>query len=400
MKITHASTFSGIGAPEIAAEMLGWDNLFHCEINPFGRHVLDYHFPKAKSYGDITQTDFSEWRGKVTVLTGGFPCQPFSYAGKRRGSEDDRYLWPYMLKCIEQIRPSWFVGENVAGIGTMVFPGEDVKVGSQADLFGEGDDIYERREKYVLYEIIENLENIGYDVQTFVIPACSVGAPHRRDRIFIVAHLAEPFADTDSDTDVSGKSRVDAVENGEGRLSERHKVQRSIEPVGFRREMEKSFADTESEQSDGHQSEQSGCCGKKKVELGGGCGESCDESGIATDTDSIRQPASERQSGFFGPSLDTQCEWVALYGSCGFSCKQLFADGRAPEWFTDRWRDFPSIPAVHRGNDGIPFPLDGLTLSFAKWKRESLKAYGNAIVPQIMYEIFRAIDKVERCYDK
>ena len=360
MKITHASTFSGIGAPEIAAELLGWDNLFHCEINPFGRHVLDYHFPKAKSYGDITQTDFSEWRGRVTVLTGGFPCQPFSYAGKRRGSEDDRYLWPYMLKCIEQIKPSWFVGENVAGIGTMVFPGEDVKVGSQTDLFGEGDDIYERREKYVLYEIIENLENIGYNVQTFVIPACAVGAPHRRDRIFIVAHLAESFADTDSNTDVCGKSRVDAVENGEGRLPERYKVQRPIEPVGFRREMEKSFADT----------------------------------------DSIRQPASERQSGFFGSSLDSQCEWLALYGPCGFSCKQPFADNRAPEWFTDRWRAFPSISAVHRGNDGIPFPLDGLTISFAKWKRESLKAYGNAIVPQIMFEIFRAIDKVERCYDK
>ena len=134
--ITHASTFSGIGAPEVAAEMLGWENVFHCEINPFGRRVLDYYFPKAKSYEDITRTDFSEWRDRITVLTGGFPCQPFSYAGKRRGSEDDRYLWPFMLRCIEQVRPRWFVGENVAGITTMAFPGEDVKVGEQTDLFG------------------------------------------------------------------------------------------------------------------------------------------------------------------------------------------------------------------------------------------------------------------------
>lgn len=120
--ITHASTFSGIGAPEVAAEMLGWENVFHCEINPFGRKVLDYYFPKAKSYEDITRTDFSEWRDRITVLTGGFPCQPFSYAGRRRGSEDDRYLWPFMLRCIEQVRPRWFVGENVAGITTMEFP--------------------------------------------------------------------------------------------------------------------------------------------------------------------------------------------------------------------------------------------------------------------------------------
>ena len=87
--MTHASVFSGIGGPEVAATMLGWENLFHCEINPFGRKVLDYWYPNSKSYEDITTTDFREWRGRVDVLTGGFPCQPFSYAGRRRGAEDD-----------------------------------------------------------------------------------------------------------------------------------------------------------------------------------------------------------------------------------------------------------------------------------------------------------------------
>ena len=186
--ITHDSTFSGIGAPEVAAEMLGWENVFHCEINPFGRKVLDYYFPKAKSYEDITRTDFSEWRDRITVLTGGFPCQPFSYAGKRRGSEDDRYLWPFMLRCIEQVRPRWFVGENVAGITTMAFHGEDVKVGEQTDLFGACDQVYEKHERYVLDEICESLERAEYSVQQMLIPACAVGAPHRRDRVFIVAH--------------------------------------------------------------------------------------------------------------------------------------------------------------------------------------------------------------------
>lgn len=186
--ITHGSTFSGIGASEVAAEMLGWENVFHCEINPFGRKVLEYYFPKAKSYEDITRTDFSEWRDRITVLTGGFPCQPFSYAGKRRGSEDDRYLWPFMLRCIEQVRPRWFVGENVAGITTMAFPGEDVKVGEQTDLFGACDEVYEKHERYALDEICESLERAGYSVQPMLIPACAVGAPHRRDRVFIVAH--------------------------------------------------------------------------------------------------------------------------------------------------------------------------------------------------------------------
>ena len=99
-KFTHGSLFSGIGGPEIAAEEMGWKNMFHCEINPFGRKILDYWFPNSKSYEDITKTNFTEWRGKINVLTGGFPCQPFSCAGQRKGAEDDRYLWPEMLRAI------------------------------------------------------------------------------------------------------------------------------------------------------------------------------------------------------------------------------------------------------------------------------------------------------------
>ena len=85
--MTHASLFSGIGGPEVAAAMLGWDNVFHCEINPFGRQVLEYWFPNSDSYEDITKTDFTKYRGQIDVLTGGFPCQPFSYAGKRGGRQ-------------------------------------------------------------------------------------------------------------------------------------------------------------------------------------------------------------------------------------------------------------------------------------------------------------------------
>ena len=135
--MTHASLFSGIGGAEIAATWMGWRNLFHCEINPFGRKVLEYWYPNSTSYEDITKTDFSEWRGRVDVLTAGFPCQPFSVAGQRKGADDDRYLWPQVVRAVHEIRPAWVVGENVAGILTMVQPGEEVEVGSGSALFDE-----------------------------------------------------------------------------------------------------------------------------------------------------------------------------------------------------------------------------------------------------------------------
>lgn len=105
--LTHASVFSGIGGAELAASWMGWKNLFHCEIQQFPRQVLDYWFPNSESYEDITKTTFTKWKGKVDVLTGGFPCQPFSYAGSRKGAEDDRYLWPEMLRAIREIQPTW-----------------------------------------------------------------------------------------------------------------------------------------------------------------------------------------------------------------------------------------------------------------------------------------------------
>lgn len=187
-ELTHGSLFSGIGGPEIAAEIMGWKNVFHCEINPFGRKILDYWFPNSKSYEDITKTDFTEWRGKINVLTGGFPCQPFSCAGQRKGAEDDRYLWPEMLRAIREIQPDWVVGENVAGILSMVQPGGETALGREESLFGEVDrERILHQQEYVVETVCNDLEREGYSVQPVVIPACAVGAPHRRDRVFFIA---------------------------------------------------------------------------------------------------------------------------------------------------------------------------------------------------------------------
>ncbi len=147
--MNHASLFSGIGGAEVAASMMGWQNLFHCEIQEFPRKVLQYWFPNSESYEDITKTDFHQWQGKVDILTGGFPCQPFSVAGRRKGEDDHRYLWPQMLRAIREIKPTWVVGENVIGIRTMVEPGQETKMGRTDDFFEENY-IYREESRFTL----------------------------------------------------------------------------------------------------------------------------------------------------------------------------------------------------------------------------------------------------------
>jgi len=161
--LRHGSLFSGIGGFDLAAEWMGWDNVFHCEWNPFGQKVLKHYWPKSISYDDITKTDFTIHRGTIDVLSGGFPCQPYSLAGKRKGKEDDRHLWPEMLRAIREIAPTFVVGENVYGLvnwnGGMVFD-----------------------------EVQSDLEAEGYEVAPVILPACGQNAPHRRERIWFVAY--------------------------------------------------------------------------------------------------------------------------------------------------------------------------------------------------------------------
>ena len=161
--MTHGSLFSGIGGFDLASEWMAWDNLFHCELEDFPRKILNYHFPNAKSYGDIKKTDFTFWRGKIDILTGGFPCQPYSAAGKRLGKQDERHLFPEMLRAVREIQPRWVVGENVRGLVS----------------WNEG---------WVFEEVQSDLETEGYEVQPFLLPAASVNAPHKRDRVWFVAY--------------------------------------------------------------------------------------------------------------------------------------------------------------------------------------------------------------------
>jgi len=155
---THLDLFSGIGGFALAARWNGYRTVGFCDCEPYAQAVLKKHWPDVPCYKDIREVRGDLYAG-VTLLTGGFPCQPFSVAGKQRGKTDDRYLWPEMLRVIREARPAWIVGENVAGIVNLA-----------------------------LDRIHSDLEAQDYEVESFIIPACAVNAPHRRDRVWIVAN--------------------------------------------------------------------------------------------------------------------------------------------------------------------------------------------------------------------
>lgn len=382
-ELTHGSLFSGIGGPEIAAEIMGWKNVFHCEINPFGRKILDYWFPNSKSYEDITKTDFTEWREKINVLTGGFPCQPFSCAGQRKGAEDDRYLWPEMLRAIREIQPDWVVGENVAGILSMVQPGSETALGREESLFGEVDrKRILHRQEYVVETVCNDLEREGYSVQPVVIPACAVGAPHRRDRVFFIAHRA--------DAGVKGMQRKweDNILSGRAAPDTNSHRWRDGKNQQVTIAERKGTADIGTFREDGTSS-YSQCSGsgqiQQEIQSEQSNGHSFDSNGGEWDAP---YSSSEGLSTLRFPTSIEKKKWENEDG-----CSVQPAGNVRRASFAERWKNFPTQSPVCSRDDGISTRLDGI--AFSKWRQESIKAYGNAILPQVIYEIFRAINIVE-----
>lgn len=394
--MNHASLFSGIGGAEVAASMMGWQNLFHCEIQEFPRKVLQYWFPNSESYEDITKTDFHQWQGKVDVLTGGFPCQPFSLAGRRKGADDNRYLWPQMLRAIRQIHPTWVVGENVNGIKTMVESCQVTQMGRTDHLFEENY-LYREESRFTLDKICADLEAEGYSVQPIVIPACAIGAPHRRDRVWIVAHRSDPRAET-------------VQQEGQDRPQPRSRRHGSGTTPSYahgtrqRRRKNKQEPFTECSRTPNLGTRRSKRLasyiyrnGGKALQASKGLERTGRKRDVQPKERSTSPEWTDRLSGF-PLSHHSKCNrWPQKYNDKGFfeepqqgECQLGGAD--SPQ---SRWRNFPTQSPVCRGNDGIPFDVDSLTISFPKWRQKSIKAYGNAWVPQVAYEIFRAIEAEE-----
>ena len=281
----HIGLFAGIGGFELAARWMGWNTIAWSEWDPFCQKVLSYHFPEAKGYGDIKQADFTQYRGQCDILTGGFPCQPYSVAGKRLGKEDERHLWPEMLRVIREVQPRWIIGENVRGLLS----------------WNEG---------VVFEEVCSDLESEGYEVQAFIIPAAGVGAPHRRERVWIVA-----YSDNSRSSDELGQ-----VQTTDAEISKRY-----------------DYAESSDSNS----------------------------------------------------RLTTNAENSRLSTCFEGSRQEQFRRRDERTSFSEHWENFPTISPVCGGDDGLPSELDGITIP--KLRKESIKAYGNAIVPQSAYQLFQAI---------
>jgi DNA (cytosine-5)-methyltransferase 1 len=329
--MTHGSLFSGIGGFDLAAEWMGWENKFHCEWNPFCQKVLKHYWPEAESFNDITKTNFTKYANKIDILTGGFPCQPYSLAGKRKGKEDDRHLWPEMCRAIGEIKPRWVVGENVLGLvnwnGGLVF-----------------------------HEVQSDLEAQGYEVWPYVLAAAAIGAPHRRDRVFFIAY------------------------------SDNASTEYSIQA---RRNVPTSEDDTRT-------SSYSDCirCGRRDKQSETNQSK---EWKIHKNEQQYRNGVWSKIEGYNTSLTNSNCERISRTTSNGIQemeriATQQYAISPRSHKRTD-WLDFPTVSPICDGNDGIPNRLDSIT--FPKWRRESIKAGGNAIVPQVALQIFKAIQEYE-----
>ena len=295
--------FSGIGGFSLGLEAAGMETVAFCERDPFCQAVLHKHWPNTPIHSDITELDGYEYKGTVELVCGGFPCQPYSVAGQQRGAEDDRALWPEMLRVIREVQPTWVIGENVTGIIAME-----------------------------LDTVLSDLESEGYACQTFVIPACAVDAQHRRDRVWVVAYADSNSESNDSINEEQRSWELVADSISEPRGSGAVYRESSDERRGARQ------AGGESIQSKDRQSQSNNFTTS---------GEN------VADTESLRIERRQELRGSFKQP------------------QRCFDDSKPEVWSAE--------PDVGRVADGVPN------------RTHRLKSLGNAVVPQVVEQIGKAI---------
>ena len=341
--------FSGIGGFSLGLERAGMQTIAFCELEDYPVSILNKHWPDVPVYRDVRKLNGKQFSGTIDVICGGFPCQPFSVAGKQKGKEDDRHLWPEMLRVIRETKPTWVIGENVSGFIRMA-----------------------------LDDVLLDLENQGYTAQPFVIPACAVGAIHRRDRVWIIAHAnskRESIQPIDGETGqrVCGNAKYNGrneteIKQSNSKRNERNK-EGQIETFKFTRSS----------------------CARY----------------ILTNTEYMRQQYSQHEAwARFRKGLFT---WRSINDGANpineglQRCQRISKNkGKIKKWrarpygaATKLRNDFnrrafkpigiPAQPPVCHRNDGVPDRV------------ARLKALGNAVVPQIPELIGRFIIEYENC---
>lgn len=399
--INFMSLFAGIGGFDLGFERAGMTPVAQCEIDPWCQKVLKKHWPDVPLYDDVTELTWEQLKNdgieSIELVCGGFPCQPFSLAGRRNGTKDDRHLWPAMLRIIDEVRPAWVVGENVAGIASMEQFEVLFKMESKTHRFkGSYDDfeaVYLRETEMLLDGIIKDLEKIGYSVQSFTIPACAVDAQHRRDRLWIVAHT-EKSGNLRGSGEISNKDEkiqqrfkmsefinsskaYTPVQNAGCALRPRGKIRKNIKKENKRRDANKSERP-----------------GSASAPILGNTSSNSHRNELRPksllDRDMLGSSGrNEKTNKSTGPSedvSDTTCPRPPIQDGFKNSCEKSKSFKRRESFricSKDRPIKWPAEPRVGRVANGIPRRVD------------RLRGLGNAVVPQIPEIIGRAIMAIE-----
>ena len=335
----HGSLFSGIGGFDLAAQWMGWENVFQVENDKFCISKLEKNFPNVKRYGDIREFDGSEYRGLIDIITGGFPCQPFSVAGKQQGKDDSRHLWPEMLRVIREIQPTWVVGENVPGII-----------------------------KLALEDICTSLEGEGYEVQPFIIPSASIGAWDKRERVWIIAY-------NNNTGNRASRSRINS--HREEKVEKQQFSQ--YECCGYN----KINSDTDKFNSDNAGYNSGSISQQQKAEVQHNITSNDNGEGL-----SKSRHKSRKQEIYEGIGIKHSDSYIVGEGLQRYSRNGLSGRNQEQERSTGQanWsRSWIEVASeLCRSNARVPNRMD------------RIKALGNSVNPYVVYEIFKAIEQCER----
>ena len=329
--MNHLDLFSGIGGFSLGLERVGFNTIAFCERDRYCQLLLQKHWKGVKIYDDITKLEGKNIKEPVDILTGGFPCQPYSVAGKQKGTRDDRYLWPEMFRVIKEVKPTFVIAENVRGLINI-------------------------QDGMVFETVCSNLESEGFEIQTFIIPAAGVGAPHKRERVWIVGY-----------SEYNGSSPA-KIERGHDKINARSKKRQNQTIESERTSGSRNHEIMEDSRRTLRQ--RSSVKGENADEVGEEVTNQHQRSSSSSESNVADSKSSSRDERGFKNSEDKSFEERIQL--------KIGGENRTIRW-SERWNFEPDVGRVAHGIPGRSHRLKGL---------------GNAIVPQIAEEIGRAIQKV------